>query len=89
MDSDPPRTNSIVINTKAITQTPSYSSTVERKNNDNNNYRSTAGVTSNTDSVADINTDVKRGSWRRDMEKYEDKLGTTSRQRETKIDTTR
>ena len=89
VDSDPPRTNSIVINTKPITQTPSYSSTVERKNNDNNNYRSTAGVTTNTDSTADSNTDVKRGSWRRDMEKYEDKLGTTSRQRETKIDTTR
>merc|ERR1711892_1416973 len=89
VDSDPPRTNSIVINTKPITQTPSYSSTVERKNNDNNNYRPTAGVTTNTDSTADSNTDVKRGSGRRDMEKYEDKLGKTSRQSETTKDTTR
>merc|ERR1712128_354186 len=89
VDSDPPRTNSIVINTKPIIQTPSYSSTVERKNTDNNSYRSTAGVTSNSDSMADSNTDVKRGSWRRDMEQYEDKLGTTSRQSETTKDTTR
>jgi len=86
VDADTPQTNGIIINTKPITQTPSYSSTIERKNTENNSYRSSQTISSISDSMTDT-TEVKRGSWRKDMEKYEDQI-TKKKQSDTKIDLT-
>merc|ERR1719431_584789 len=85
VDADTPQTNGIIINTKPITQTPSYSSTIERKNTENNSYRPSQTISSISDSTAD--TEVKRGSWRKDMEKYEDQIS-KKKQSDTKIDLT-
>jgi len=88
VDYDEPKTNGIVINTKPITQTPSYSTTVERKNNENNSYRSSQTISSIADSTVDNTSEVKRGSWRKDMEKYEEQISKKKQQSEPKIDLT-
>jgi len=84
VDADTSQTNGIIINTKPITQN-NYSSTIERKNTENNSYRPSQTISSISDSTAD--TEVKRGSWRKDMEKYEDQIS-KKKQSDTKIDLT-
>ena len=74
VDSETPNSKGIIINTKPLNQATKYSSTVERKNNDQSNYRTTAVATSRSDSTADGNTETKRGSWRKDLEKFEDQI---------------
>merc|ERR1719431_1579247 len=84
VDADTSQTNGIIINTKPITQN-NYSSTIERKNTENNSYRPSQTISSISDSTTD--TEVKRGSWRKDMEKYEDQIS-KKKQSDTKIDLT-
>jgi len=86
VESVPVRPTGIVINTKPISQTTSYSSTAERNNN--SSYSTNSVVTSRPESTAD-NTEIKRGSWRKDMEKYEDKICKKTYQSDTKIDASR
>jgi len=86
VESVPVRPTGIVINTKPISQTTSYSSTAERNNN--SSYSTNSVAASRPESTAD-NTEIKRGSWRKDMEKYEDKICKKTYQSDTKIDASR
>eukprot|EP00092_Neocalanus_flemingeri_P033465 GFUD01036382.1.p1 GENE.GFUD01036382.1~~GFUD01036382.1.p1 ORF type:complete len:800 (+),score=284.74 GFUD01036382.1:163-2562(+) len=74
VDSEPVRTAGIIISTRPLTQTTSYNSTAAGNNKDYSSHRTNnTAVTTVPDSTADT-TETKRGSWRKDMEKYEDQV---------------
>jgi len=71
VDYDSAKSNSVVINNKPNTETANYKTVTERNNN---NHRTNSTVTTNgLDNNSDSNTEIKRGSWRKDLEKYEEK----------------
>eukprot|EP00092_Neocalanus_flemingeri_P010481 GFUD01011292.1.p1 GENE.GFUD01011292.1~~GFUD01011292.1.p1 ORF type:complete len:816 (+),score=283.88 GFUD01011292.1:87-2534(+) len=90
VDSEPVRTAGIIISTRPVTQTTSYNNTAAGNNKDYSSHRTNnTAVTTVLDSTAEIATEKKRGSWRTDMEKYEDKINKKNNVSDTKLETSR
>merc|ERR1711915_375067 len=85
VDYDAPKTNGVVVDIKPISNGTNRYSTTEMTNITNNYTKPTTnGVTITNDA-----TETKRGSWRKDMEKYEDQLSKQKHQATTKIEASR
>jgi len=74
VDHDAVKTNGVFINTKPKTETPCYNSVTERNNkNYSNHITNNTAVPNGFEKTSDTNTEIKKGSWRKDLEKMKKK----------------